>query len=365
MNRIRDSTRLIVQLRKSPLYAVLIGLMTAPAFRMPYQTGTNSSQLGSSTLTDSPRPDAARQQPVGHPVRPRVDLAVAHPRAVGVPQVLAVGVALGGRAQDLRQHPGGRVLAGVPVAPLHHAASGSGPWPSRNARQSAGRFCWKLRDALLRLGSVDVVEGHQLHPVVGGGVERVGGRVERDLGQAQALGRAAQDLVHQRSTSASRSSGATTALTRPICRASSAEYWRVRKSTSRAFFSPTTAGISWQPHHSGARADLGPGLAEAAGGVGDREVGDHVQLVAAADAVAAHPAQDRLAVVADGAARRGPMMWPARFSRIVRVGSRTSPPTQKARSPAPGEHDHAHALVVGRCLEGLAAARPSSGRGRR
>ena len=28
-------------------------------------------------------------------------------------------------------------------------------------------------------------------------------------------------------------------------------------------------------------------------------------------------------------------MWPARFSRIVRVGSRTSPPTQNARSPAP------------------------------
>jgi hypothetical protein len=35
------------------------------------------------------------------------------------------------------------------------------------------------------------------------------------------------------------------------------------------------------------------------------------------------------------AARRGPMMWPARFSLIVRVGSWTSPPTQKARSPAP------------------------------
>ncbi len=60
MNRIRDSTRLIVQLRKSPLYAVLIGLMTAPAFRIPNQTGTNSSQLGSSTLTDSPGRRRAR-----------------------------------------------------------------------------------------------------------------------------------------------------------------------------------------------------------------------------------------------------------------------------------------------------------------
>jgi hypothetical protein len=33
---------------------VLIGLITAPAFRIPNQTGTNSAQLGSSTLTDSP-----------------------------------------------------------------------------------------------------------------------------------------------------------------------------------------------------------------------------------------------------------------------------------------------------------------------
>ncbi len=55
MNSVRDSTRLIVQLRKSPLYAVLIGLITAPALRMPNHTGRNSSQLGSSTLTDSPR----------------------------------------------------------------------------------------------------------------------------------------------------------------------------------------------------------------------------------------------------------------------------------------------------------------------
>ena len=29
-------------------------LITAPAFRIPYQTGRNSSQLGSITLTDSP-----------------------------------------------------------------------------------------------------------------------------------------------------------------------------------------------------------------------------------------------------------------------------------------------------------------------
>jgi len=29
-------------------------LITAPALRIPYQTGRNSSQLGSITLTDSP-----------------------------------------------------------------------------------------------------------------------------------------------------------------------------------------------------------------------------------------------------------------------------------------------------------------------
>ena len=34
-------------------------------------------------------------------------------------------------------------------------------------------------------------------------------------------------------------------------------------------------------------------------------------------------------------ARRGPRMWPWRFSCMVRVGSITSPPTQNARSPAP------------------------------
>ena len=33
---------------------MLIGLITAPALRIPNQTGTNSSQLGSSTLTDAP-----------------------------------------------------------------------------------------------------------------------------------------------------------------------------------------------------------------------------------------------------------------------------------------------------------------------
>jgi hypothetical protein len=33
---------------------VLIELITAPALRIPYQTGRNSSQLGSITLTDSP-----------------------------------------------------------------------------------------------------------------------------------------------------------------------------------------------------------------------------------------------------------------------------------------------------------------------
>ena len=48
------STRLMVQDRKSPLYAVLIELITAPALRIPYQTGRNSSQFGSITDTDSP-----------------------------------------------------------------------------------------------------------------------------------------------------------------------------------------------------------------------------------------------------------------------------------------------------------------------
>ena len=33
---------------------MLIELITAPAFRIPNQTGMNSSQLGSITLTDSP-----------------------------------------------------------------------------------------------------------------------------------------------------------------------------------------------------------------------------------------------------------------------------------------------------------------------
>ena len=57
------STRLIGHDRKSPLRAGLIELITAPAFRIPNQTGRNSSQLGSSTLTDSPRctPRAIRE----------------------------------------------------------------------------------------------------------------------------------------------------------------------------------------------------------------------------------------------------------------------------------------------------------------
>ena len=64
--------------------------------------------------------------------------------------------------------------------------------------------------------------------------------------------------VHQRSTSASSSSGSTTALTRPMPRASCALYWRVRKRTSRARFSPTTAGMSWQPHQQGRVPIFGP-----------------------------------------------------------------------------------------------------------
>ena len=49
-----ESTRLMVCARKSPLYAVLIELMTAPALRIPNQTGRNSAQFGSMTETDSP-----------------------------------------------------------------------------------------------------------------------------------------------------------------------------------------------------------------------------------------------------------------------------------------------------------------------
>ena len=35
-------------------------------------------------------------------------------------------------------------------------------------------------------------------------------------------------------------------------------YWRVRYRISRAFFSPTVRGSSWQPHHSGADPIFGP-----------------------------------------------------------------------------------------------------------
>ena len=45
--------------------------MTAPALRIPNQTGTNSAQFGSSTLTDSPGHPAG-DEAVGDPVGLRV-----------------------------------------------------------------------------------------------------------------------------------------------------------------------------------------------------------------------------------------------------------------------------------------------------
>ena len=141
--------------------------------------------------------------------------------------------------------------------------------------------------------------------------------------------------MHQRSTSASSSSGATTALTRPIASASCAEYWRVRKSTSRAFFSPTTAGISWQPHQSGAEPILGPAWPKRP--VVSVIVRSEIMLSSLPPPMQYPRTRQMmgLPLLRIALARRGPMMWPRRFSAIVRVGSRTSPPTQKARSPAP------------------------------
>ena len=55
----------------------------------------------------------------------------------------------------------------------------------------------------------------------------------------------------------------------------------------------------------GRRADLGAGLAEPPGGVGEREVAVDVQFVAAADAPPAHLGDDGRAVVAHGAAQVG------------------------------------------------------------
>ena len=112
-------------------------------------------------------------------------------------------------------------------------------------------------------------------------------------------------------------------------------YQRVRNRTSRAFFSPTTAGISWQPHHSGAFPILGPAWPK-------RPV---VSVIVRSETMFSslpppmhHPRTRQmigLPLLRIALARRGPMTWPARFSFIVRVGSRTSPPTQNARSPAP------------------------------
>ena len=101
------------------------------------------------------RAHAAGDQAVGHPVGPRVDLAVAEPGPVGEAQVVAVGVLLGAAPQDLGEDPrasGPRARtsrSSRPSAPPSHA--GSGPWPSRNLRQSAGRFSWK--EAMPSLGS--------------------------------------------------------------------------------------------------------------------------------------------------------------------------------------------------------------------
>ncbi len=60
---------------------MLIELITAPALRMPYQTGRNSSQLGSITLTDSPgsTPRAIR------PLATRLERALTSPYEIQSP----------------------------------------------------------------------------------------------------------------------------------------------------------------------------------------------------------------------------------------------------------------------------------------
>ena len=112
--------------------------------------------------------------------------------------------------------------------------------------------------------------------------------------------------------------------------------------------------MSWHPHHSGAFPNLRAGLAEPARRVGDREVGDHVQLVAAADAVAAHPAEDRFPVVAHRRRQpRGEDVPPAllghRAGGLAHVAAHAEGAVAGSR-----EHDHAHGLVVRAALEGLA-----------
>src|SRR6202163_3580151 len=65
-------------------------------------------------------------------------------------------------------------------------------------------------------------------------------RLNDFLATAIAVGLRAAISAHQRSTSASRSASATTALINPICRACSEVYRRQKNHISRAFFSPTT-----------------------------------------------------------------------------------------------------------------------------
>ncbi len=100
--------------------------------------------------------------------------------------------------------------------------------------------------------------------------------------------------------------------------------------------------------------DLRAGLAEPARRVGDREVGDHVELVPAADAVAPHPAEDRLAVVAHRRRQaRGEDVPAALLGHRARGLAHVAAHAEGALA-GPGEDDHAHALVVGAALEGLA-----------
>ncbi len=67
-----------------------------------------------------PRPQAACDQRVRHPVGAGVDLAVRAPRPAADAQVVAVRVRLGALPQDPRQGPPGGVLTPVPVRPLAH-----------------------------------------------------------------------------------------------------------------------------------------------------------------------------------------------------------------------------------------------------
>ena len=104
-------------------------LITAPAFKIPNHTGRNGSQLGIITLTDSPGSTPRAIRPLATRLDVGVDLSVADPRVVAELEQVTVRVAFGALAQDLGQHPLGRVLLGVPVAPLGHS------WPLARSRR--------------------------------------------------------------------------------------------------------------------------------------------------------------------------------------------------------------------------------------